>query len=355
MIIGLRVVRYLIQGAGFMQLTHAYSALVHPLTGANPIKAIIGAVISPSGPLNDMVQDVFSRAPAECDMELIFAPDPQGRQNNECRDELMAHARCPSIQNGEQIARRLQSVTPARAGSALLFILVGLTDSGSHRLVVSRFPAEVGVRAQEDGANLSLEFIEQVFLKNAHAYKCACFETDHLAAQFPGGRATDRQARGTGAIANYWLGKFLQSRLKTTDVLGTQFLAQAIRDAVGSEDDLDLKNDLMAASRLIRGMDGKTQSAESFLTSMQLQTPVVQAITSKLPRPEVARNVFTFTQAEYDKLVRYESVELDNGAILTAEHGKFETAFERETVGDTGRERFTTEGVVKKQRVGKVK
>ena len=302
-----------------------------------------------------MLVDVFERASSECDMELIFTPDPQGAQHNECRDILMAYLKEPTIQSGEAIARRLQSVTPGTAGSALLFILTGVSDLDHHRLVISRFPAEVGVLAQESDQRLSLQFIEQIFLKNAHAYKCALFETEHLSANFASGRSIDRQARDIAVIAGYWLNKFLQAQLKTTDVHGTQFLAKAMREAANSEDDPDVKQEIVAATILTRGMDGQTHSTESLLSSLPLTQPAAQRITSKLPRPEVAHDFFTFRREEYDKIIRYETLELDNGATLTAEHGKFMDVFQAESVDNDGRVRYSTEGKIMQRRVRSAK
>lgn len=333
-----------------MKLTHAYSALVNPLTAVDTQSTITGAAITPQGELGEMLYDVFERATSECDMAIIFLPDAQGNQNNECRDLLMEHIRQPTDHTGEAIALRLQSVTPSTAGSALLFILAGVNDQGYHRLVVSRFPAEVGVLAQETNQSLSLEFIEQVFLKNAHAYKCACFETEHPYANFPGGRSTDRQARGNVVIAGYWLAKFLQSQLKLTDVHGTQFFAKAMKEAANAEDDPEVKQEIVAATVLTRGMDGQTHSTESLLSSLPLTPPAVQRITSKLPRPEVARDAFTFSREEYDKIIRYETVDLNNGATLTAEHGEFANVFHQEPVDDNGLTRYSTEGKVVQRR-----
>ncbi len=338
-----------------MQLTHTYSALVHPMSNTNasdPIKQVSG--IQP-GRLLDMLRDIFERARIECDIDLVFNQDTLRAQNNECRRILMEFLRNESNQNGEQIARRLQSVTPQQSGSALLFLLCGTDDDGNHQLVVSRFPAESGILAQETGQVLSLNFIEQVFLKNASAYKSAVFKTEHTSADFPDGRAMDGQMRATGKPAEYWVRKFLDSELLTTDASGTKFVAKAVDEAIKNEADFELKQELLAASTIIRGFDGMTRSADDILQTLPLTVPAVQAITSRLSRPESSVDVFTFSVDEYDKYVRYQTVELDNGATLTAVNGDFSDVFQEEIVSDDGRVRFTTEGKILDRRIRRAK
>lgn len=202
---------------------------------------------------------------------------------------------------------------------------------------------------------MSLDFIEQVFLKNASAYKSAFFKTEHVAADFSGGSTMDGQARNTGKPAEYWVQKFLMSELLTTDVSGTRFLATAVGEAVKTETDTQIRQELLAASTLMRGFDGITQSTESLLATLPLTQPAVQAITSRLSRPESARDVFRFSATEYDKHVRYRTVDLDNGATLTAPSNDFSDVFQETPLSDDGRVRFTTEGKVLDRRLRRTK
>lgn len=137
-----------------MLLTYAYCALVHPASSVRAGVQLNQVAVSSSGPLLDLLIDVFNRAESECDIDLVFRPDANRTQNNECRNMLMSFVRNPSLQTGHSIARRLESVTPPQAGLALLFLLHGSDSYGNHRLVVSRFPAESGILAQEGRCKL---------------------------------------------------------------------------------------------------------------------------------------------------------------------------------------------------------
>ena len=338
-----------------MTMTYAYSALVHPASSAASQLPMTQAVVDPSVRLFDMLTDIFERAGSECNIDLVFTPDANGAQNNSCRAALMAFIRNPSFQTGEIVARRLQSFTPPQAGVALLFLLVGVNHIGYHRLVVSRFPAETGILAQENGQILSLSLIEQVFLKNAFAYKSAYFTTEDIAAEFQGGSAMDRQSRDTGKPARYWVQQFLESELLTTDAGGTMFLGKALDAAVKHADDFAVKNELLSASTIMRGFDGVAQSTADMLETLRLSAPAVQAIRSHLSRPEAANDVFTFSTAEFDKHIRYQTVELNNGATMTAPNGDFSDVFSEEIVSDDGRVRFTTEGYVVDRRIRRAK
>ena len=128
----------------------------------------------------EMLGEVFGRAPNECDVQIVFAPDDQGLQNNDARDSIEAYARNPTVALGRGVAGRLQRVTTHRSGLGLLFLLKGTDGAGRHSLVISRFPADQGVVALEQAASLSVEFLERVFMKNAKAYKSALYSTDSL-------------------------------------------------------------------------------------------------------------------------------------------------------------------------------
>ena len=66
-------------------------------------------------------------------------------------------------------------------------------------------------------------------------------------------------------------------------------------------------------------------------------------------------DTFTFDSDEFDKHIRYRSVELDNGAIMTADDKEFSNVFREEPLGDTNRSRYTTEGTILAQRFRKTK
>ena len=117
--------------------------------------------------------------------------------------------------------------------------------------------------ATESSRSLAVEFLEQVFMKNANAYKSAFFQTIHLDAGFQEGRAIDRQSIGTDELSAYWIKDFLKSQIRTTGPAGTRRLAEAVRSAVKDAEDPDLKQELVATATLLRGQAGKNAIHDS--------------------------------------------------------------------------------------------
>ena len=270
-----------------MPITNVHSYLVRPAKNAVPQPPVSGTAVPRSGALFEMLGEVFDRAPNECDVQIVFAPDDQGLQNNDARDSIEAYARNPTVALGRGVAERLQRVTTHRSGLGLLFLLKGTDGAGRHSLVISRFPADQGVVALEQAASLSVEFLERVFMKNAKAYKSALYSTDSLAAGFPDGLAVDRQLSGPRDLSEYWISAFLESELRTTGPAGSRRLAEALRMAVNATSSSDLKQELVSAARLMRGQDGRTRSARTILRRLGMSEEATAAIENAFPRPEL--------------------------------------------------------------------
>ena len=338
-----------------MPIEQMHSFLVHPSKNADEQPGISGTRIPHAGPLYEMLAEVYERARTECDIDIVFRPDAEGRQVNECRDCLLAYATGPGVPRGRAVAERLQRVTTHRSGLGLLFLLKGVDNKGEHSLVISRFPADQGVVAQEDADSLSVEFIERIFMKNARAYKSALFTTESLQAGFFDGRAVDRQISSPRDLSEYWIGEFLESELRTTGPAGTRRLAVALRDAVKGAQDLDLKHELVSAARLMRGQHGRTLSARGVLRRLSLSEAATIMVEGAFARPELINETFRFDAAEFDRHILYRTVELDTGAMLMAEDTRWGDVFQTERLVAEGRVRYTTEGHVVDQRFKKTK
>lgn len=341
--------------AALMKLTDIHSFLVHPAKNVDSQPGISGTSVPRNGSLFRMLNQLFERAPVECDVQIVFSPDNKGHQNNPCRDCLEAYARGPSVPLGRIVAERLQQVTTHRSGLGLLFLLKGLGSHGNHALVISRFPADQGVVAQEHAGTLSVEFLERVFMKNAKAYKSALYTTSSLRAGFSDGKAVDRQLSGPRDLSEYWIGEFLMSELRTTGPAGTRRLAEALRTAVKAEKDPDVKQELISAAGLMRGQDGKTRSAVAIVKRLGLSDEAADAIMKAYPRPELMSESFRFDSTEFERHALYRAVELDTGALLLAEDAKFDDVFRTHLLVAEQKVRYTTEGKVVDQRFRKTK
>jgi hypothetical protein len=337
-----------------MTLTDIHSFLVHPAKNVQIQPTISGTAVPRSGSLFRMLTDLFQRAPRECDVQIVFSPDADGEQNNPSRDCLVAYAQSPSVPLGRAVAERLQQVTTNRSGLGLLFLLKGSGTNG-HTLVISRFPADQGVVAQERAGSLSVEFLERVFMKNAKAYKSVIYTTESLRAGFSDGKAVDRQLSGPRDLSEYWIGDFLMSELRTTGPAGTRRLAEALKAAVKTATDPALKQELVSAASLMRGQNGKTRSAQTIVRRLGLSDEASEAITHAYPRPELMNESFRFDATEFERHALYRAVELDNGAMLMAEDSQFAHVFRAERLVAENKVRYTTEGNIVNQRLRKTK
>lgn len=329
-----------------MPIKRVHSFLVHPAKHVDEQPNISGAQIPHHGPLYGMLTSVFDRASAECDIEIVFRHDGKGQQNNECRDLLVEYARSPTVPNGRLVAERLQRVSTHRSGLGLLFLMKGEIGK-NHQLVISRFPADQGVIAEERRQELSVEFIERVFMKSAKAYKSALYSSDSLARGFWDGSAVDRQISGPRELSDYWIREFLASELRTTGAAGTRRLALALRDAIKKTDRLSLRHELISAAGLLRGQDGRRRSARHLVERLGLTPEATELLQSAFPRADLMDEIFQFDSDEFQRNAPYRAVELDNGGVLIAQDAQFGDVFRYEVVdASKDRVRYVTEGRV---------
>lgn len=283
-----------------MGIERAHSFLIHPAKNQEQQPAISGTQIERRGPLSAMLASVYNRAAQECGIEIVFRPSDSGEQQNACRDLLVKYCEEPTIPHGRLIASRLQAISTRRSGLGLLFLMKG-TEEGRHKLVLSRFPAEQGVIAQEMAQQLSVQFVERVFLKSTKSYKSALYVSESLnRGGFWDGRAVDHQISGPRELSDYWIQEFLGSTLRTTGAAGTMRLAVAFRGAIRSNDG-EVRQELLSAVGILRGHNGRCRSTSDALESLGLSPAAIRAIRKEFSRDDLMREVFEFDSAEFQR------------------------------------------------------
>lgn len=337
-----------------MKINSIFSFLVHPGKNEDVQPDIGGACLPLEGNLFYMLSAVFERADKECNIDIAFTPSQNGLQYNDCRTELVDLLQMKTVDQARVIAQRLQSVTTRRSGLGLLFIVLG-QEGTRERIYISRFPADFGIVAQEDATALRVELLEQVFMKNAVSYKAVVFDGDNYDSHFWIGKAIDKQiSNNSVAISGYWIREFLLSDFKTTSIQGTRRLAMAIKLTMEQTGDIEIKEELAAAARLARSLDGQLINMSNFGQRFGLSSKTNAALASTLSNPTLRFEQFRFAVEEFSKLVKYRSLQINNGALLTAPAGRFDDCFTRTKVGDDGNEcAFTTQGIVVDERLSK--
>ena len=240
--------------------------------------------------------------------------------------------------------------TDRRSGLGLLFLIVG-RDGTESTLLISRFPTDVAIYVDEGTGQLSVEFLERVFMKNKESYKAALYRDSSLQAGFWKGRATDRQLNSrAGEASNYWILDFLASQLTVTSAAGTRRLALAMSRAARKAD-LVVKQEINAAALLARGLAGQTLSVADLFDKYNLSQAARVDIRAELQRPGLSEERFEFSATEFERVHAYRSIELSNGGILTADTSTFDDVFQRMPSDREEVTRFVTEGRIVNERL----
>ena len=334
-----------------MEITHVHSYLVHPAKSLEEQPEISGAKLGDEGALFEMLKGVFNSSGDECKVEISFNHNAEGEQQNDILDLVLEYVDGPTVARGRKLAKKLQLATTGKSGLGLLFLIVGQNDSTS-KFVLSRFPADKGVLAEEDDDTLNVEFLEKVFMKNAKAYKAAVYSGDSDD-DFWKGHAVDKQINNKAvALSEYWIKGFLDSDLRTTGASGTRRLAHALKQASQKSQTASVKEAIVAACKLAPGLSGKTVSISSFCRRMNFDDAATNAVKDATKNERLFTQQFRFTSTEFAKHIKVKSVELSNGGIMMANADNFEDVFERELVDQTSQTfRYTTEGQIKDQRL----
>jgi len=342
--------------AAKIEIDTIHSFLIHPGKGAESPHDINGAAVPKSGKLFTMLQPIFDGAAEDCQHNIAFNAQ-NGQQKNECRDALITYIKNRDINQGREIAKRLQAVTTHRSGLGLLFLITG-EDKGEIKIVVSRFPADSGVLAEEKGKGLTVEFLERIFMKSAKSYKAALYSGKSFSKDFWRGQAADKQVNSAeSVIADYWIREFLMSDFLTPGEAGTRRFAIAVRETMNRSTEPEVKQDIVAMQALMGKMPAQAGvSAKKLLDQFHVPEETQEQIKDRFRGAKSFEETFTFVPNEFAKFVHMRTTELDNGALLTAPTERFDQVFTREPVGTApGLFRFSTQGRIIDQRFRKVK
>jgi hypothetical protein len=254
------------------------------------------------------------------------------------------------------LANRLQKATGGQSGMGLFFVCLGAV--AHQKVLLARFPADEGIVAEKANGQLSVSFVEQVFLKSAFSYKRVMYAGGDVGDDFWSGHAVDRQINhGAKTVADYWIVDFLQSDFRTTSQQGTKRLAMALRNASATTGSAEVRHEIAIAAQLARNLNARrVMTIEEFCDEIHLSDASKNAVVSSVQPQRLLKSKFRFDRGEFSKHISYRSVELDNGAILSAEIEKFEQCF-NEAVSDANPEHvtFSTSGRVVDERVRKSK
>jgi hypothetical protein len=338
---------------GYMEVRAIFSYLVHPGKHEKHQKDIKGTAIPREARVWTVMSDLFDDAERDCEIGIAFRPGESGKKDNPSRDDLIRFLRKHNLDNGLAIASRLQSVTTNKSGLGLLFLAYG-KEKDSMKILLSRFPAEAGILADEEGGTLSIKYVDRVFMKNWKTYKAALYSGSSFDGDFWFGKAIDKQIneRASG-LSDYWVHEFLLSNLRTPGRVGTKRFAIALKEAAKHATSLEVHDELAMLSKLAMKQRGAV-SVNDLLEKFELRQETRDLIRKGFKNEQLMAEKFYFDHAAYEEDLAYRTVQLDTGALMTAEVEKFDEVFHRERVREKKDTfRFTTEGQIEIQRFKK--
>lgn len=338
-----------------MKIDKILSFLTYPGKHKEEPPEISGAIIPKKGKLFNMISSIFEKSDSDCKIPIIFLPE-NGEQKNDVRDEILKLMASKSIEDGRALANRLQNATTEKSGMGLLFFTIGSEDKEC-KIVISRFPADEGVVAERNSAKLIVEFVEEVFLKSAYSYKSAMYKSPLDHPDLWTGYAIDKQINhGAKEVANYWISDFLNSDFQTTPRAGTKRLALALKDAISKTKNPIVKHEITSSAKLAKNIPAKAMTISEFCDGFHFSEETKLEVCKQTPSAKLLEDKFVFDRTEFDKHLSYKMVELDNGAILSAQAANFDDCFERKKLkGENNDILFTTKGKVVDERLRRSK
>lgn len=327
-----------------MAIEHLHTFLVYPNKGVQEPRMISGAAVPLAGEVFELLDDVYSSTERECKIDISFNHAPDGQAVNECRSLLLEYANAPSVETGLPLAIRLGEYSTRRSALGLLFLAVGGVD-GETKVLVARFAANSGILADEDAEELTVSFIQRVFMRNAGAYKAVVYQGLLTPQAFWSGKAVDRQINSREVeVSRYWITDFLLSDFRTTSAQGTRVLAVAMRNAAKKSESLKVKKEIAASATLAPNLNDQVMTGGQFLEQLALSPEAREAIIAEFRHNDLANEQFRFSAEEFQRQLPYKTVELNSGAMLTAPAADFDAVFERGEENDAGEVTYTTTG-----------
>jgi len=335
-------------------LTSIFAFLVKPQKAEGKNSPLKCQSIPLNGELFEKLEAIFEDPDDECNVPTVFKIPQSGVQANSKRDLFTNHISTPSQSTARQIASALELCTTKRSGLGLVFIMNG-NVSGTSRFAIARFPADEGIMAEEKAGQLSVQFVQQVFLKNSNSFKAVIYEGLNATNKVWKGRAVDKQlSHSDFDVSQYWMRDFLESDLLTNSAVGSKRFANAIKDAANSANMPSIQAQLISASALLGQFENKVMSPREILTAMNLSQPAIDSVLDKMANQFVMNEKFRFSSTAFQSVVKYKVLQLDNGGVLVAPFQEFDSIF-KEISSDGGGQTYQTKGrkVVQRLRVAK--
>lgn len=297
------------------------SYIVRPEKHVDERVTLIGSELEHGTKLFNQLNAVYSASDDECNISISFNMNQVGQQQNDARDLLVQFIAEPSLNNSIHIADRLRLNTTRRSGLGLFFLMLG-ESAGQPKLVLSRYPVDTGILADESDGELDVQLVERVFMKNRMSYKSVVYKNLTPTSNVWDGFAVDKQINSlTHEVSEYWIKQFLLSDFRETGAAGTKRLANTIRKAMKEleeSEESDASFELLPLLSMGSRFANQAVSINGIMNRYNLSQEARDAIIGCLSRPDLAGLTFNFEQVIYEREIRLRLMKLDSGAYIAA-------------------------------------
>jgi hypothetical protein len=125
-------------------------------------------------------------------------------------------------------------------------------------------------------------------------------------------------------------------------------LALRVKDAIANAKDANVKSEIISAASLLKNMSEKPLSGDLFCKQYTLSEDAKNLVAHAFKSDALFTESFLFDSSEFEKVLSYKSVELDNGALISANAYSFNDVFQmnRAENDDSGTVHVTTSGKI---------
>ncbi len=304
---------------------------------------ILGSEIVTSTRLFSILKELFDKSEKECDIQIRFISQNRN-QDNEVREAIVNISTCFSIQNCRVLVKSLSYLTDKKTKEGLVFFIKATQDN-LQKIMIARFPSEIGITTTKRNKEFSFKVIEDVFLRNSQKYKAVYYLSSDA---YWVGYAIDKQINDSYGkikeISDYWIRDFLKSELKLNSKRGSALLAKAVRRTISETPKENVKTELISIAPMIKNMNLRVLTMDNFFSQLNLSEETKKEVLSKIENKELFNITFQFDSSEYENNCNYLIKIMDSGAGIMAPAADFDKLWQMEMIADDGRAKYITEG-----------
>jgi hypothetical protein len=244
---------------------------------------------------------------------------PGGGRTNPLRTATMnlafgsgAKSKAAALALAVQLSRAMDERSPE-----CLFLVAAYRESGNEerRVALWIFPQDEAFRFSP-GEN-DIELLTDIFSRTSALRKMALFSGKELDTHFLTGEVLDYQTGRADDVANFWIQRFLESRLAITPAAGTKVLADALKRAASADLNAEENQQVHTAALAIHTMPQTHWSLEQIANEF-LSGKARDVFLSTAENDATRTSVFELDRAALQRGLNYRNFRLPDNVWVSA-------------------------------------